>query len=488
MSHYKIALKDEVKIVSATEDVMGVADQMVARLGGVPQISRCDAQGNPLVSTPVVPAEPVKTQQQQFSSWDNTVVDEAAKKRIEEQQAAINAAGIKVDAGQQFFATGTRMAEVGYETQAKRKQEYLNRMPLKDAVQELKAVIFEEDRCDEEVIAKKLADSLTVQRKLVYYKDYLLTEQAIRGILTRLKSPAITYITGLQSRIVDEGGKPTHQRSDHWLGRDMEQLADILKYELMRAGHIQFKLRKREGEFPDVFAALSPTFSPADAPSVLDQIEGIPPEARGSWSYDRNSTAWSLRAEVFTPTPVEEQAVGEAFSGYVNLGSRDNGTGRFRGGGGIELLRCLNASTYSAGETMSRVHRGRINYDIKSMINKATNAIRILCKAWGVARETEVPVPEGLTLEQAIPGIWSGLLRQGDFATVLAGRKENNIKALTRSFYDQRRDPEKLVKSDFAQAWTHHIQSRDYLTRQEGEVAAASFIVNPQKFHCDLDD
>jgi hypothetical protein len=48
------------------------------------------------------------------STWTHQVTDEAAKARIEAQHESLRASGIAVQASQQLYSTGTRMADVGY--------------------------------------------------------------------------------------------------------------------------------------------------------------------------------------------------------------------------------------------------------------------------------------------------------------------------------------------------------------------------------------
>lgn len=510
-NYYKIALnvsgKLIIKIVEATQ-AMAIADQMVQEAGGpehsgVPTITQCDKDGNDLekviiqtnpVEPQVVVAETKQdveniTNQNNYSTWNDTKVDEKAKERIENLHQLIEQnGGPKIDTKQQFFATGTRMAREGYALQENRKAEHLAKQNLEDAIQGLYNVVTKEQRTDIHISAKEIANSLKLEDDKLFVKNYVLSEHALRGLMLRLDSPATKYVLGLQSRVLENINNP-------WSTKDLERLVDTIKYECLRFGDVEFKLRTRlypdeNSIYGDVYAALSPDFGVADAPMLLEQIQGaMPKDAKGSFKYDADTTAWNLKASIWTPTPVSEQAVGEPFEGSISLSSRDNGTGRFRGGGGIELLRCLNASVYSAGDVLSRVHRGsKVLFDIRNMISKAQKAVDTLCLAWGKARKETVPVPEGLTLEQAIPGIWRNLFnsRESELVGILPGRKENHIQALTQEYWGQRRDKDNFTKSDLAQAWTHYIQKQPYEIREEAERAAANFIVNPYKFRCDL--
>jgi hypothetical protein len=414
------------------------------------------------------------------------VTDDLAKTRIEAQHATIIAAGIKVDASEQLFSTGTRMMREGYDTQARRKADHASMMLAREAGNELRETILKEGREDRVATGREIAQAITVNGKISCF-GLTLTEPAIRGLATRLESPMLGYILGLRNRIAAEHAKGD-ARDREAIQRDRAKIAEVVPHECYRAGDVEVKLRTRAG-VGDVYAAVSPSYVPADAPAVLDQIlPDLPRDARGSWNYDPSSTAWELRANVWTPTPVEEQAVGEAFSGHVSFRSRDNGSSSFKGDGGVLLLRCLNASYYTADSSeVSRVHRGRIMYDVGLMLRGATKAIRALCEAWGTNRAQEVELPP-VPLSEAIPGFYSWLLRdrQSVLAGVLPGRSAEHVKGLTQAFFDERREPTKLIRSDFAQGWTKYVQQCEASTRREAESAIGDWLVHQGKLGCDL--
>ncbi len=278
------------------------------------------------------------------------------------------------------------------------------------------------------------------------------------------------------------------------IAKTKAQFVSTLQTELWTGNETAMKLRTRKG-VGDIFAVVSPGYVPADAPEVVAQIvDGLPRDARGSWAYDPRSTSWELRAEVWTPTPVEQHAVGEAFEGFARFGSKDNGMGRFEGGGGVTMLRCLNASTYIApGAMTSRVHRGGILVDVAAMLTQSIKAIGTLCDAWGVNREQVVALPvddedKPIPLEVAFPGFWRWLLtdRASELA-VLPGRTETHVKALTALYPSERRDADRLVRADFAQTFTKYVQEQPSDVRREAERAVGSWLSTPrQRIGCDL--
>lgn len=442
-------------------DWQRAADVLVGRLG------------------PWVPGE--SRIEKQRSDFGATVMDDGARERIERQHEALRDAGVNVDTDRQLYATGTRMADVGYGNQAARAAEHAAKEPIDAAVQGLVRRIEAEQRRDVITTAAKLGSALSINGALKF-DGLKLREQAIRGLLARMESPALRYVLGLRDRITGpdatEGSKAL----------DKAALLDVMQRECKRFGDTPIKLRTREG-LGDVFATVSPDYAPADAPDVLgDVIAALPPEARGSFAYDPRSTTWELRASVFTPTPVDEQAVGEPFEGFVSFSSRDNGTRRLTGGGGIVLLACLNASTYEAeSQSVSRVHRGAILTDLAAMTRDASNAIHALCQAWGVARADVLAVPSVngalVPIEEAVPGFYRAMLtaRRGELVGVLPGRTESHVKALAMAFGEERRDRSQLVRADLAQGFTRYIQDQPAAVRRDAESAVARWMVKGER-------
>jgi hypothetical protein len=292
-------------IVCAGDQAMAVAGELHAKHGGVPKIEPMTAvvpalpvsiaavpktEPAPAIAPIVAPAAPI------YSDFGDgkQIVDASAKARIESQQAALTAAGIKVNAREQLYATGTRMAQIGYESQARRAAEHAAKLPARDAANALRAAVVSENRADETVSAHEFANALHVNGKVTAF-GLAISEQAIRGLTARLESPALGYLLGLRNRIATEVAKGDAKDADA-IARDKATLAEVLRHECMRAGDVALKLRTRKAN-RDIFAIVSPAYAPADAPEVLDQIvRDLPGVARASWSYDPASTSWELRA------------------------------------------------------------------------------------------------------------------------------------------------------------------------------------------------
>jgi len=484
-------------IVCSGDEAMAVAGRLHATYGGVPKVEPLKDDAPTLPATIAVVAEPVPVAAAIVATapvysdfgHGNQIVDASAKARIEAQHAALIASGVNVDASQQLYATGTRMAKSGYETQAARAVEHAAKLPARDAASALRAAVVAEDRHDETVSAREFANALHVNGKVTAF-GLALSEQAIRGLTSRLESPALGYLLGLRNRIAAEVAKGDEGDRDA-IQRDKATMAEVLRHECKRAGDVALTMRTRKAN-RDIFAIVSPKYAPADAPAVLEQIvRDLPNDARATWSYDPKSTAWELRASVWTPTPEAEQAVGEAFEGYVSFSARDNGTSRFNGGGGVSLIRCLNASTYTAeGSEVSRVHRGDVMYDIGAMLDGSLHAMNALCLAWGRNREVHVETPKGMTIEDAIPGFWRALLkdRRSELVGVLPGRSESHVQGLSAAFHGERREPRTIVRSDFAQGWTKYIQTQPTAVRREAETAIGEWLMNARPMTCDMRD
>jgi hypothetical protein len=113
------------------------------------------------------------------------------------------------------------------------------------------------------------------------------------------------------------------------------------------------------------------------------------------------------------------------------------------------------------------------------MVDGAMSAITALCKAWGTARAEVVEAPTGITIQDLIPGFYTFLLRDrsSELAGILPGRTVTHAEGLTKAFHAERRDPSKLVRSDFAQGWTRYIQDQPAPVRHEAESAIGRWLV-----------
>lgn len=416
------------------------------------------------------------------STWEKQVTDDAAKVRIEAAHEALKNSGININTAEQFYATGTRMADIGYATQRKREQEFLDALPIVDAAHALANTVRAEKRSERECSALEFAKGIEVNGKITVF-GHVLGQQAIRGLLARLKSPAMSYIFGLRDRIAEEAEKGAYADKEA-MQQDKRRIAEVLDHECRRRAGTVLNVRMRENPH-DIFAIVSDTYGFADAPESVDSLmRHLPRDARGTWSYEPVSTAWELRANVWTPTPVDQQAVGEPFQGYASFSGRDNGTSKWRAGGGVMLIRCLNASTYSAEtSSVARVHRGRVLYDVARASREALQAINALTQAWGVNRTQVVEAPEGVPIEEAIPGFYRWLLRdrKSEMAAVLTGRTEAHVGNLSRLFESERRDPERITRADLANGMTRYAQTFRGDTQRDIESAVGTFLVNASK-------
>lgn len=463
----------------SAESFQGIGDELVEKAGpGVPRVEAYTAdRAEALVQEALAEAKQPFKQNSSFGG--ELVVDDEAKARIEAQHASLNGSGaVSVSAGSQFYATGTRMADVGYQNQQARAEEHASKLPLAECARQLADRVRAEKRRDIKCTAGKLAQQLEANGRVKAF-GFGMSEQAIRGLLSRLESPALGYVLGLRDRIVRELGEEKPDRGA--VERDKARLADTLRHECDRNPDVELALRTREG-VGDCFAVVSPSYVPADAPEVLEQlVKQLPPDARATYSYDPRSTTWELRASVWTPTPVHEQAVGEPFEGYVSLSSRDNGTRSFRGGGGIILLACLNAGTYATDAAgVVRRHQGGILVDLEKLLKKSAAAIDALVEAWGQAREEVVDVSEGIKIEDAIPDFYTSMLldRKSELVGVLPGRTKEHVKGLSEAYFSERRDRDRVVVSDIAQGWTRYIQGQQPDVRREAEAAIGRWLVN----------
>jgi hypothetical protein len=455
--------------LAPADDLDAVIQAALARLGPwVPGVSRVDV-------TPDL--APLTGSALGNSGMGVALVhDQAAAERIGTMQAALG-----VDSSRQLYATGTRMADVGYATQAGRATEHAGKGLARDVAAELTERIKAEGRREIIVKAGDLAGTVTLDGKLRILDGFAIGDQAVRGLLARVESPATGYAFGLRDRIADPGTSPAGRKADR------QTLGELLRYELGRMGDAECKVRVRDS-LGDVYAVVSPSYGIADAPVTLPELLAqLPADARASYSYDPKSTAWQLRASVWTPTPVDEQAVGEPFEGYSAFGGRDNGTGPLYGGGGINLLACLNAMIYCAALTSTRrVHRANVTVDLARMARDAVASITKLCEAWGRARIDVLPVPardaqgRPLTLDTVRAAYWRAALtdRLGGLVGVLPGRREDRVAELVKVQRSESRNKAELVRADFGQAWSRMIQSEPADVRRNAEAAGGAWMAS----------
>ena len=173
----------------------------------------------------------------------------------------------------------------------------------------------------------------------------------------------------------------------------------------------------------------------------------------------------------------------------MSFKSKDNGNGRLSGGGGVMMLACLNAGTYSAdASNVSRTHRKHILFDVESMLRGSLKAIHVLCEAWGTARTESLAIPTGVPINEAIPGFWRYCLtaRSSELAGVLPGRTETHIAGLTAAYKHERRNTTDVVKADLAQGWTKYIQGSPSDVRRDAESAIGSWLVSEKPVRCEV--
>lgn len=454
--------------VADGETWAAVADEMVAKYGAW------------------VPGESQIIKEQ--STFSNVVHDSGAEQRINKAYDALEGAGVQGLMRERTalgFKPGDRMADIGYAHQRERAIEHESKELASVTAKKLASIIETEKRHDVVMTCGDVSEALSINGALAF-NGYKLREQAIKGLLGRIGSPATHYIFGLRDRIKgDEENKPSEDEKAH----DRQSILLAVQRELQRFSKTKVKARMRDG-LHDIFAFVSPSYGVADAPGVLpDVLRNLPDDARASFSYDPATTAWDFRASVFTPTPADEQAVGEPFEGYVAFGSRDNGTRRLTGGGGILLLQCLNASTYAAASSnVSRMHRGNILVDLHTMTRDAMKAIHALCMAWGTARKDVIAAPHDesgvlIPLSVAVPGFYRHMLtaRRGELVGVLPGRTEHHVEKLALAFNGERRNSNDVVRADLANGWTKYIQTADAPVRRDAEAAIARWVVNGER-------
>lgn len=410
------------------------------------------------------------------STWTEQVMDDAARQRIEKQEQAFNAAGITINRAEQAYSSGTRMADIGYKTQADRRAAF-DQLPLAaQAFGDFENVIRAEKRHERVMKARDFAKLLTINGA-IKVDGYRVREAAIRNLLARIESPALRYVLGLRDRIADK--EATSDQKQH----DKALLLSTLQGECDRFGDVDVKLRLRDG-VGDCFTVTSPIYTVADFPTARPIIERhLPDGARATMSYDQTSTTWEARIETFTPTPTQLQAVGEAFRAYGSIRSGDAGFDGYEGGGGLELLRCLNATTFLALlEQASRRHVGNVTRDLPALIRAALRGVEAAIATWGAARSDVIELPtvgeQLIPIEVAIPGFYRNMLtaRRGELVGVLPGRSDGHVVQLAKHFHTERRIGDKITRADLANGWTAYQQTFPAPVQRAAESAIGTWL------------
>jgi len=70
---------------------------------------------------------------------------------------------------------------------------------------------------------------------------------------------------------------------------------------------------------------------------------------------------------------------------------------------------------------------------------------------------------------------------------VLRGSTKSHVAGLVDAFHSERRDSDRLVKADFAQAWTKYIQGQPAPIRRDAEAAVASWMVSGKPVRFDAE-
>jgi hypothetical protein len=446
-----------------------VLDELIARLGpwdaATSKVELIES-----LDPPAAPAAPAN------STWGEQVMDDVARTRIEEQEKAFAAAGVTINRAEQAYASGTRMADIGYQTQTDRKKAH-EKLPLAvDEMAHLEEVIRAEKRHERIVKARDMAKLLSINGALKV-DGFKLRENAIRNLVARIESPALRYLLGVRDRITSQDASPEQKTHDKAL------LLSTLQGELERFGDVELKLRLRDG-VGDCFTVVSPTYAVADFPTARPIIaRNLPDGARGKVSYDRTSTTWQVQVESFTPTPVQLQAVGEAFRAGGSVRSGDAGFDGYEGGSFLELLRCLNATTFLAElEAASRRHVGNVTRDLPALIRAAFRGVEAAMAVWGAARADVIAIPtvkeELVPIEVAIPGFYRAMLtaRKGELVGVLPGRTDGHIVQLAQHFTAERRTPDAVTRADLANGWTAYQQTFPAPVQRAAESAIGSWL------------
>ena len=250
---FKVVCGGEERIGPQSQ-AMEVADEMFAKHKTRPSIEPLTPEPVAEPAVELAPVVPIRAPSTAVASAPVKAgdVDESAKKRIDEQQRILREGGVtglgyrgEGGDGDQFYRNGTRMLDIGYDTQCQRKAEHEAAIPIEAAAMGLSAKVKAEGREDYICTARDVANNLQVHGQLKVF-GRTLTEQAIRGLTSRCESPALGYLLGLQTRVDAERAKPEEERNDSRILADLGKAADVLRHECLLVNPRQ-RLEQRRG-------------------------------------------------------------------------------------------------------------------------------------------------------------------------------------------------------------------------------------------------
>lgn len=303
-----------------------------------------------------------------------------AKDRIEQQERWLTAAGFAVPAP--IYAPGTRVVNVGDGNFRLEREEVESMARFDEAAEAIIARIKAEDRSDHEVSLRSLTLSPRGSLFVGNHEEYAL------------EPGAFSQLAGL-------GGFGSGARYLRELCDPDIRSANV-NWQLMNRPNRRITLRTRRDQAGrrQVFAVVTPSYTPVDTDVVLDTIRPALVDARTELVYDGSGVRGQA---LWMPDTVVDLAAGDVFKVGVRLHTNDVGKGRIGISAVVFRNLCLNLIIIgeAAQATVSQVHRGnthRIIAGLEEGVEQARAKVADFIEAWGHARTITINVIE--TLEE----------------------------------------------------------------------------------------
>lgn len=322
----------------------------------------------PVPAPIVVAPEPVKAGE----------IDTAARARIVETRALLEAGGLALPTDALFFAEGTALMDAGRDTFEQKRLAFEKMPHTADEMAALAGIIGAEDRTDAIVSVPSL------------------TMTPSGGIV--LSGVAHGYSRASFGDVCRWGG---FGRGSAYLFDDCSPSLRAVNFNEQVSGREgSFKARTRlgaSGEGRDIFAGVGESYADYDADKVARAIaKHAPKGSRATFHYDRASASGYVDVLFFTPVDASSVAVGEVFLFGVRVPFNDAGKGSIDPMILAERIRCINCTTVAAqmvGLGKAVRHVGDVGARVEALLGAMSSSdhwIGQYVERWGYALNDEL--------------------------------------------------------------------------------------------------
>lgn len=408
-----------------------VADEMVARHGGVPSVVVIgrphfqDGGGVPapqpaalapvIIAPPAAPARPVKR---------GSSVDIEGALRSHADRDAAEAAGFAPQ--QPLYTRGTMVVDLGVENARRSRLEHDAKPLVKEYCANFVEKIRQEDRQD--TVFPTTSLRMTEEGRIrVSMEDetMLLTSRALSSMTNRLGFGGASYLEKcwpkLRAMNFNQWGRRLEQAESARLEAENAD-RDPLKKPVDRA---MMKLRHRKnGDDREVYGAVTESYAAFDVDKIAEALAlATPPDARGTVTYD----GYRARFEVMFHSNVvpEKYVAGEFFKAGVIISTEDTGGASITGRSTVFQNLCLNLIVIDRAEQpiFKLKHIGSVELladRFRAGFKRALGTIDHFLKAWNYAVEEDVVKEVRQVEKEPLPadnreimkGIFNALLKQ----------------------------------------------------------------------------